>query len=181
MRMRRFAAWALLVLVPATTYADDTVDGIIHVHRLGEAQLEPLLHLDAAGPIAAEAEGGLLDGRTAVLALGPRARLSAEGEWWRTGLAPSMFAEDLQVHGWRAGAELSYDLGLLRLGVNAAMDRDGYSSHRMVGLFAYRTLRLSRWMHAWIVLGAALEEWDGAPPYRRQGTTIGLSVGTTFR
>ncbi len=161
---------------------DEEGDSIITLHRLGEDRVdEPLLHLDMT-PLAAEAEGGIVDGRAAALDLGPRAHLAAEGRWWQTGLAPSMFATDLREHGWRAAAELSYDLGPFRVGVNASLTRDGESTHRAVGLFAFRTFRLSRWMHAWIMLGVALEQWDvgdGAP--RRQGVTAGLSIGTTFR
>jgi hypothetical protein len=117
-----------------------------------------------------------------LLDLGPRARLVAEGKWWQTGLAPSMFAEDLRLHGWRASAELSYDLGPFRVGVNASMERVGDSSHRMVGLFAFRTFRLSRWMHAWIVFGVSFEQWAGTGPNAgKQGLNVGLSLGTTFR
>lgn len=71
----------------------------------------------------------------------------------------------------------------MHVGVNASLARTGDRSHRMVGLFAYRTLRLSRWMHAWIALGVAYEQWDLADPRaaRQQGMTAGVSVGTTFR
>jgi hypothetical protein len=160
-------------------YADDTTT--IRVHHHGEDDNEPLLHLDLM-PLSANAEGGMMDSRQAALDLGPRARLSAEGRWWQSGLAPSRFAEDLQVHGWRAAAELSYDLGPFRIGVNASLDRVGSSEHRAVGLFAYRTFRLSRWMHAWIMLGVSYEEWMGIGTLPgRSGVTTGLSIGTTFR
>jgi hypothetical protein len=171
--------WVALVLVCSTAYADDTTT--IRVHHRGEAETEPLLHLDVT-PLSANAEGGMMDSDAASIDLGPRARLAAEGRWWQSGLAPSMFAEDLQVHGWRAAAELSYDLGPFRVGVNASLDRVGSSSHRAVGLFAFRTFRLSRWMHAWIMLGVSYEQWLGTgtlPP--RNGVTTGLSLGTTFR
>jgi hypothetical protein len=93
-----------------------------------------------------------------------------------------MFADDLRNHGWRIGAELSYDLGLFSVGVNASMTRDGDSAHRMVGLFAFRTFRLSRWMRAWIMLGVGAEQWEGGPfSAPRQGTMVGLTLGTTFR
>ena len=36
-----------------------------------------------------------------------------------------------------------------RVGVNASLTREGDGTHRAVGLFAYRTFRLSRWMHRW--------------------------------
>lgn len=147
-----------------------------------DAPAEPWLHLDAATPDRADAEGGLVQRHGTALELGPRARLAAQGKWWQSGLAPSMFADDLHVHGWRAGAELSYDLGPFSVGVNASLGREGDLSHRAVGLFAYRTFRLSRWMHAWILLGVAFEQWDdgsGRGPIR--STTAGLTLGTTFR
>ncbi len=168
------------LVASSEVHADDTTS--IRLRRLGEEPPgEPLLHLDIT-PLAAEAEGGIMDGRAAVLELGPRARLVAEGRWWQTGLAPSMFAENLPYNGWRAALELSYDLGPFRVGVNASLTREGESSHRAVGLFAFRTFRLSRWMHAWIMVGVAYEQWHepglGGP---RQGLTAGLSIGTTFR
>jgi hypothetical protein len=167
------------MLASTVASADDTTS--IRVRRLGEAQAEPWLHLDATVLDRAGAEGGLMDGRAAMLDLGPRARIAAEATWWQTGLAPSMFAEDLGVNGWRASAELSYDLGPFRVGMNASMSQHGDSSHRMVGLFAYRTFRLSRWMHAWIMLGVAYEQWDRGGQAPSRGTHVGLSLGTTFR
>lgn len=123
-----------------------------------------------------------MDGRAALLDLGARARISAEGTWWQTGLAPSMFSDDLRNHGWRASAELSYDLGPFRVGMNASLTRDAESTHRMVGLFAYRTFRLSRWMNAWIVFGVALEQWQVAnQPDTARGVNMGVTIGTTFR
>lgn len=173
----------LLVLLPSVAVADEPDDGEITIRasRLdAPMEDEPLLHLDAIAPLAARAEGGLLDGQRVALDLGPAMRLAAEGTWWQTGLAPSMFATDLAYNGWRAAGELSYDLGPFRVGMNASLGRHGDTSHRMVGLFAYRTFRLSRWMHAWIVLGIGLEQWDHAG-VRRQGTTTGIAIGTTFR
>lgn len=169
----------MLVLCTSAASADETT---IRMRRHGEVLDEPLLHLDATTLDPTNAEGGIVDGRSVLLDLGPRARVAAEGTWWQSGLAPSMFATDLHVHGWRAAAELSYDLGLFRVGVNASMTRVGDSSHRMVGLFAYRTFRLSRWMHAWIMFGIAAEEWQTAGvPGTKKGVTTGLTLGTTFR
>jgi hypothetical protein len=37
-------------------------------------------------------------------------------------------------------------------------------------------------MHAWIVFGIAFDQWAGAGPNAgRQGMTVGLTLGTTFR
>ncbi len=166
-------------IAPSVASADGTT---VHLRWLGEEPAEPWLHLDATTLDPAIAEGGIADGRSVELALGPRARLAAEGRWWQSGLAPSMFASDLPVHGWRVGGEVSYDLGPFRVGVAASLTRDGDVSHRMVGLFAYRTFHLSRWMRAWIALGITFDEWEGAGVSGpRQGTTLGLTLGTTFR
>lgn len=159
-----------LLLVSSVASADGTA---LHVRQLGEDEAEPLLHLDATMFDPIVAPGAVVERRAAVLELGPRVDMAAEGAWWQS---------DLPGPGWRAAGELSYDLGPFRIGVNAAMTRDGDSTHRLVGLFAYRTFRLSHWMHAWIVLGLAFEQWqvDGLPG-ARQGVTAGLTVGTTFR
>jgi hypothetical protein len=175
----RICVWVLVIAaaMPAAS-ADDGIG--IRVRHLGDSSGEPWLHLDPTIVDRAHAEGGLLDGRAVQLDLGPRARIAAEGTWWQTGLAPSMFADDLRLHGWRASGEVSYDLGPFRVGINASMSRTEDSSHRMVGLFAYRTFQLSRWMRAWIVLGLAFETWSYGTT-TRQGLSAGLTLGTTFR
>jgi len=177
----RTCIWPLVLstMAAATAYADD--GGSIHVRMVREEPGEPLLHLDGVSIDPTVGEGGLEDRRAAVIELGPRARIAAEGRWWQTGLAPGASPEDLRIHGWRAAAELTYDLGPFSVGTNVAVTRDGDVSRRMVGLFAFRRFHLSRWMHAWIMFGVALEQVDAdhAPPLR--GTNIGLSLGTTFR
>jgi hypothetical protein len=170
-----------VILVAASSIAAADDGPSIRLRHLSDTEPEPYLHLDALTPEAATAEGGLVQREAAVLHLGPRTHLAAEGMWWQTGLAPSMFTDDLRYFGWRVGGELSYDLGPFRVGVNASLTREGDSSHRMVGLFAYRTFRLSRWMHAWIMLGIAYEQFSFANAGSRQGTHVGLSIGTTFR
>jgi hypothetical protein len=173
-----------LLLAASAARADDGMS--LRMRQIEEAQPEPLLQLDAMRPDRVDAEGGIIDRRAALFDLGSRARLAAEGKWWETGLAPSIFGDDLALRGWRASAELSHELGPFRVGVNASMARErnhfGDATHRMVGLFAYRTFRLSRWMHAWIVLGVAYEQWTGATPQRpAQDFSTGLALGTTFR
>jgi hypothetical protein len=167
---------ASLWLASSVAAADD---GALRLRELGPDRAEPWLHLDATMLDPTVAEGGNVDRRGVVLDLG-RMRWAAAGMWWQTGLSPSIVATDLTVHGWRAAAELSYDLGPFRVGVNASLQREGDFSHRVVGLFAYRTFRLSRWMHAWIVLGLAFDQLKG-DGLARQGVTAGLSLGTTFR
>ena len=155
-------------------------DGSLHVRMHAEQDPGPLLHLDATlldpslGSITSDHQG-------VELSLGPRARFAAEGTWWQSGLSPSAFAIDIHDRGWRAGAELSYDLGWFSIGASVSLTQDITGTHRLAGLFAYKRFNLSRWMHAWIALGLSFEQWDqpGQPP--RSGTTLGLSLGTTFR
>ncbi len=88
----------------------------------------------------------------------------------------------LQRHSWHAGGERSYQLGPFRLAAVSSIDQLGDSSRRSIGLFAYKTFRLSRWMHAWIGLGIVYEQLhDPAVFHDEQGVTIGLTLGTTFR
>jgi hypothetical protein len=176
-RLTVVRTWPWLVLLASSAVSADDLGTAIRVRHADDEPTEPRLHLDATTLDRANAEGGIVDGRSVLFALGPRARFAAEGRWWQSGLASSM----LQAHGWRAGAELSYDLGPFRVGLNASLTRAEDGSHRMVGLFAYRTFRLSHWMHAWIVLGVAYEQWQGIGVAGRQGTTVGLALGTTFR
>ncbi len=113
--MRTWACSLALSLATATAHADAT----IRWRRLDEVRRDaPLLRSDTL-PVAADAASGLVDSHGTVLELGPRARLTAEGRWWQSGLAPSAFAPDLEEHGWRAAAELTYDLGPFSVGIDA--------------------------------------------------------------
>ena len=167
-------AWLLLLASVAS--ADDG----LHVRMLHEEpSSEPLLHLDAT--LIDPSMGSPSQSQSVQLALGSRARFAAEGKWWENSLSPSVYAIDVHDRGWRAGGELSYDLGWFSVGINASMTRDISGSHRMVGLFAFKRFNLSRWMHAWIALGLSFDTYDEPNAAPRSGTTIGLSLGTTFR
>jgi hypothetical protein len=168
--------WLASVVLASSVAAAD--DGALRVRELGPDRVEPWLHLDATVLDPTVGEGGKVDRTGVVLDVG-RLRWAAEGMWWQSGLSPSVVTKDLTIHGWRAAAEVSYDLGPFRVGVNASLTREG-DSRRVVGLFAYRTFRLSRWMRAWIVLGIAFEQLQ-ADGLAKQGVTTGLSLGTTFR
>jgi hypothetical protein len=160
----RTCLWPLL-LASATASADDLR------LRFDEQPREPLLHLDLFDP--AIADGTVADHAAVAFALGSRVRFAADGSWWQAG-------SNTATHGWRAGGELSYDLGAFRLGLATSLTRDGETSRRLLGLFAYRTFHLSRWMHAWIALGLTFEQTQD-PRDAYQATTLGLSLGTTFR
>lgn len=166
---------AVILLLPALAAADPEV----RARHLTEADSEPQLHLDPT--MFDESIGGVGGGQRALWQVGPRARVAAEGNWWGTALSPTIFAEDTTLNSWRANLELSYDLGPFKIGMNAQLGKEGELTHRMVGLFAYRTFRLSRWMHAWIVLGASYDQWNREGEPTLTGGRIGISIGTTFK
>jgi hypothetical protein len=172
--------WLVLVVVAGSACpvrADDTLSLRMRDRSDVDADEPPVHHVV---PLSAEAEGGLIDGKAATLDLW-RFRVSGEGTWWKSGLAPSAFAEDLPVHGWRAAGELSLDLGFARVGVNASEEHVERQRHRTRGVFARKTFSLSRWMKAWIQVGISNEQWDYPGQPTERSTFYGLSLGTTFR
>jgi hypothetical protein len=186
--MVRRLAWVGL-LACSTAYADDGIT--VRMRTRAEAEPEPLLHLDYNLPVNTEGLGGAKDREQTVIDIGNRARIVMGGEWWKSSLTPytvggsDLRADDI-AHGWRSGLELSYDLGLFRVGANAALghvdSRYERGSYRVLGVSISRTLRLSRWMRGWISLGIGRTEWYGEPPKGEDnGTTGTLSIGTTFR
>jgi hypothetical protein len=174
----------------ATSHDDGTLTGDDGTSITARGRLllgdrdQPLLHLDDVPRVDAEA-GATTDHQTYVLDLGHGALMAAKGTWW-TSTPTSPLGFDAPAHGWRAAYELSYDLGLFRIGATAEAGhvdtRWERGSYRVVGLSAYRTFRLSPWMLAWISLGVEAQQWvDPPPPGEANHTTIKLSVGTTFR
>lgn len=150
----------------------------------------PLLHLEPDMPTAAEGIAAEAHSEGRVVELG-RLRLATGGRWWQSG--PAIDPGGLRgsrdpatARGWRAAAELSYDLGPVRIGVTGAIGEvDGRlerGRYRDVAVSLSRTFRLSRWMHGWISLSLGRRSWYGRPLYGEPDhTTLLLSVGTTFR
>lgn len=171
--MRR-GAWLLLFARVAS--ADERS---LHVRMRAEQDTAPLLHLDTT--LIDPSLGSPSEHQGVELSLGPRARFAAEGTWWQSSLSPSMCAIDVHDRGWRGGAELTYDLGWFSLGANVSITQDITGTHRTMGLFAYKRFNLSRWMHAWIALGLSFDSYQAPNAPSRSGTTLGLSLGTTFR
>jgi hypothetical protein len=177
----------LLACDPAA--ADDGTPSVTERTSLSREPTGPLLHLDFVLPVKAESVGATTRRESYVLELGSRARLVADGTWWSSPLAPQPLGPDDTedvARGWRAAYELSYDLGPFRLGATMALGRVDSrferGTYRVVGVSASRTLRLSRWMLAWISLGVGRQQWFGAPPPgESDSTTVMLSIGTTFR
>lgn len=184
----RSSGW-LVLLTCSTARADDELPELgMRTPVRWEQQHEPVLHLDPIPPPATEGLGGETDRATSVIELGPRARLVGEGERWKSSLTPQAFGPEIDdlSRGWRASYELSYDLGLFRVGASIGAghvdSRFERGTYRVVSLAAYRTFRLSRWMLAWISLGIGHQDWFGnPPPGEANATTATLSIGTTFR
>jgi len=170
----RRGVWLLLVAKVAS--ADD---GSLHVRMLHEQpDDEPVLHVDPT--LIDPSIGNASETQSVQLAIGPRARFAAQGTSWVAGLSPDD-AIDAHDHGYRGAAELSYDLGWFSIGANVSLTDDITGSHRTAGLFAFKKFRLSRWMHAWIAIGLSFDRYDDTRGVPRSGTTLGISLGTTFR
>ena len=190
----RSAALLVIIAVVAPTLAqadDDSTMTTVRVPRRIAEQQEPMLHLEL--PTNVEGIGGTQDSASSIWELGPRARLQAEGTWWRSGFAPDHLGGldpsshlDNVARGWRAGAQLTYDLGPFKIGAYVSAghvdSRLETGTYHLVGIAIFKTFRLSKWMHAWISLGAGVKTWVGQPPPGEQNdATVTLSIGTTFR
>lgn len=93
---------------------------------------------------------------------------------------------DPAANGWRASVALSRDVGFARLGVYATADRVDSRFERgtmfSAGIALTRTLRLSRWMTAWLSLSVGVYRWTGTSPAdERSGAAAMVTLGTTFR
>lgn len=178
-----------VLLAGTAAHAEDTAHDLeLHAPERWRSD-EPVLHIDPVPPLATEGIGGKSERETQILELGPRARLVGEGEQWKASLSPqpAFGAEiDDMSRGWRASYALSYDLGLFKVGASVEYghvdSRYERGTYRFVGISAYRTFRLSRWMLAWIALSAGRQEWLGLPPSgEANSNSVMLSIGTTFR
>jgi hypothetical protein len=184
----RSVAW-MVVLASGTATADDVTTGIrLREPRTWEQQQESLLHLDYVPPARSEGPGTITDRDTLILDLGSRVRIAAQGEWWKSSDTPQLLGPEIEdtARGWRAVYELSFDLGPFRVGGHLGRGRvDGrfqHGSYNTEGVSVSRAFRLSRWMNAWVSLGVERQTWMGKPPPgEANSTTIGLTIGTTFR
>jgi len=66
--------------------------------------------------------------------------------------------------------------------VNHLDTRYGRGTYYDLRISLFRTLRLSKWMTAWIALSVGHRQWADAPPAgEKSETQATLSIGTTFR
>jgi len=100
---------------------------------------------------------------------------------------PERVTEDVASRGWRAAVRMTRKLGPLDLEAWASVDniqtRYGRGTYRDVGVALVKRFSLSRWMKAWISLSLSNRQWldDKPPDGEANGTSLMLSIGTTFR
>jgi hypothetical protein len=191
----------VLVVARPAAWADEPLYETPRVEARGVLVEDgPLLELDPALGTQLEGLGAVEDSERTAIRLDPRTLLTVEGSWWsnddndRDG-RPAL---DVAGRGWRAGARLSRDLGFATLEVNGLISQTELEHLTMVepgkvvafdsvpyvdiGVALTRRFRLSRWMQAWISLGINHRIWlRESPTGEAGGTTVGLSIGTTFR
>jgi hypothetical protein len=151
----------------------------------------PWLHLDPVLPSSLENLGVTHDHQTVTRTLGPDTRIILDGSWWSADpdLPTQGFAaRDVAGQGWRTSLRGSRRLGPVEIGASAALEfvdgRYGRGTFAEVGLSVGKTVKLSRWMTAWISLSLGRRRWlgEGPPPAgEADATQIMLSIGTTFR
>jgi hypothetical protein len=177
--------------------ADGEASSLVERGALHREPDGPLLHLDTALSVRTEGVGA--DGHEEIQAveLGLRLRAVTSARWWQAGLSPGPLgpgaaelsgARDLDVaaRGWRLAGELSYDLGLFRIGASVATGRvDGRGesgSYSDVAVSISRGFQLSRGVRGWISVSAGLRRWSNRPPPgESDGATVLLSVGGTWQ
>ncbi len=184
---------ALLATLPARgAVADDPARTTLHAHLDDTADTAPLLELDPAlrfDPV--EGLGtDVVERHRASLALGPRARLSAEATVWSNAALAEGDWDPQTQHGWTAGARYDVELAWgVRLEVDASLMKLARQGNGMFGdgMVAGYGAALTRYFHwsggrvAWISLGVEHTEFLGdAVVGVPRGTTVGLRVGTTF-
>jgi hypothetical protein len=172
-----------LVVAARAARADDELEAHARSKLLWDG---PSLVLDPVLLPRLEGLGAAEERERTPLRLGPRTRLVLEGVHWANQDTAERQHVDVVARGWRAAARLSYDFGFLRLGASASVDhvdtRFGSGSYVDLGVSLSRTVRLSRWMTAWISLSLGRRRWQGSPPAGEADSTEAmLTVGTTFR
>lgn len=185
--MRAFAY--LLILATHIASADEPSLVVRVPERWQDG--EPLLHLDER--TNAEGLGGAKQRETSIFQIGSAARVVMSGElWtndpWADGKPHASSGElDPAARGWLARFELGRDVGPFWLSGHVTVGRvDGrfeQGTYRDIGVSLLKRFRLSRWMLAWIGLTISSRQWLGGspPPGEANGSSLMLTVGTTFR
>lgn len=195
--MWRAATFVVLAAGTSAARADETprVEA-----RSSLTEHGPVLELDPTLATNVEGLGAIEDSERTAIRIDPRTVLTLEGTWWsnddrdRDG-RPAL---DVAGRGWRAGVRLSRDVGFATLEVGGVYNETelehltvnerneigafGRARYVDVGAAVTRRFGLSPWMHAWISLGINRRIWVGdSPTGEPDATSLGLSIGTTFR
>ena len=169
--------------------ADDEVAALPEVpevrERTGIAEASGWLQLAPILRPQSEGFGGAEHGEDVDLRLGADTRLLARASWWQNE-DRELPAVDLPALGWSAGIQLQHDFGWAKLvatgGVSFVDSRLARGHYIDVGVQLRRDFRLSRWMRAWIALGASHRYWLDEPPLGELDVSqLLLTIGTTFR
>ena len=171
----------------ATARADDGVTAV-RERGLLDPSTEPLLELDRTWRPNATLDAPETTTR-ASLRLGANTVATFEASQWSLASTdPSLGPppENTTGDGWGAAVRLVRKLGPLWVGGYAsyqALDTwDLRGTYVDLGLSIGYTVRLSRWMNAWIALGIERRIWQGPPPPgEANATSFMLTIGTTFR
>jgi len=191
MRMRWPAAIVVMVAGSAAAWAEPPGEAPSVNTRSSLEDDGPLLTIDPTLATQLEGLGAMEDAERTVIRLDPRTVLTLEGSWWSNtddddNLLPAI---DVPGRGWRAGGQLSRELGWATLEVSGLFSQADLqygalesARHVDLGIGLVRRFQLSRWMRAWIRLGVSQRIWLGdSPTGEASSTTIGISIGTTFR
>jgi hypothetical protein len=185
----RRLALAIVAAGAGPAGADDEVAALPEVpevrDRTGIAEASGWLQLAPIVRPASEGFGGTEDSEEVDLRLGATTRLLARAGWWQNE-GKELPAVDLPALGWSAGLQLQHDFGWARLvatgGVSFVDSRLARGHYVDVGIQLRRDFRLSRWMRAWIALGASHRYWLDEPPLGElDASQLLLTIGTTFR
>jgi hypothetical protein len=173
----------VLVMVSARVVAAD--DGITwRVER--EVEHEPYLTID---PMLASSFEGLAqetERHSTDVVIGDT-RVIVEGIASQNVDTPERVHEDVEGRSWRAAVRFTRKLGPLDLEAWASVEnvqtRYGRGTYRDVGVALVKRFSLSRWMKAWVGLTLGNRQWlgDKPPDGEANGTSLMLSIGTTFR
>jgi hypothetical protein len=166
---------ACVLCIAASAHADDGL--ALHAVRR-DAEPAPQLELDPILSSRFETLHADEDTHAARIPLGPHLTAQLETTAWSN--------LDITEHGWSSVARLAADRGPWHASALVSWNGvDGWlggGRYTDVGVALARTFHLSRWMTAWIALSISQRQWSGSPPPgERSGTTVMLSIGTTFR
>jgi hypothetical protein len=164
-----------VLCVAASARADDGLSLHAGPH---DAEPGPQLTLDPLLESRFETLHADEDTAAARIPLGHHLAVQLENTAWSN--------RDITEHGWRSVAGITADHGNWHLSALASWNGvDGWfggGRYTDYSVSLAHTFRLSRWMTAWIALSLASRQWSGTPPPgERNGATVMLTIGTTFR